>query len=207
MSEFGPLRWNGLINLVWDSSLSADGIWKVLEWQVDFRMQVSTLSGTSRSTDDAAQSIFPSGGRVLFVLVTVLFFLWGMSNNSTDILVQQFRKSFELSQFSAQLVPAVNFLGYFCIGNSGGPFHEALGLQIGNGVGADLLRRRDGVILARGDQRAYVPFLIVLVAGGCGAFMLETAANPFIAQFGSANTSERRLNFSQSFNLPGAMVA
>jgi FHS family L-fucose permease-like MFS transporter len=37
--------------------------------------------------------------------------------------------------------------------------------------------------------------------------MLETAANPFIAQFGFANTSERRLNFSQSFNPPGTMIA
>jgi len=50
---------------------------------------------------------------LLFVLVTVLFFLWGMSNNLTDILVQQFKKSFELSQFSAQLVQTANFLGYF----------------------------------------------------------------------------------------------
>jgi FHS family L-fucose permease-like MFS transporter len=42
-------------------------------------------------------------------------FLWGMSNNRTDILVQQFKKSFELSQFSAQLVQTANFLGYFCM--------------------------------------------------------------------------------------------
>ena len=146
---FGPLRRNGHINLVWDSSLSSDGIWKGLEWQVDFRMRVSTSSSTSRSTDDAAQSIFPSSG----------------------------------------------------------PCHAAMGLQIGNGVGADLLRRRDGVILACGDQRALRPFLIGLFAVGCGASMLETAANPFIAQFGFANTSERRLNFSQSFNPPGTMIA
>jgi FHS family L-fucose permease-like MFS transporter len=50
---------------------------------------------------------------VLFSLVTVLFFLWGMSNNLTDILVQQFKKSFELSPVSAQLVQTANFLGYF----------------------------------------------------------------------------------------------
>jgi FHS family L-fucose permease-like MFS transporter len=40
----------------------------------------------------------------LFLMVLVLFFLWGMSNNLTDILVQQFRKSFELTKFKAQLV-------------------------------------------------------------------------------------------------------
>jgi MFS transporter, FHS family, L-fucose permease len=52
----------------------------------------------------SGDSVFPSGQMLLFVLVTVLFFLWGMSNNLTDILVQQFKKSFELSQLGAQLV-------------------------------------------------------------------------------------------------------
>jgi MFS transporter, FHS family, L-fucose permease len=63
----------------------------------------------------SGDSVFPSGQMLLFVLVTVLFFLWGMSNNLTDILVQQFKKSFELSQLGAQLVQTANFLGYFCM--------------------------------------------------------------------------------------------
>jgi hypothetical protein len=41
---------------------------------------------------------------------------------------------------------------------------------------------------------------------GCGASVLETAANPFMAQFGPAETSERRLNFAQAFNPPGTIV-
>ena len=53
------------------------------------------------------------GSTLPFVLVTALFFVWGMSNNLTDILVQQFRKSFTLSQLEAQLVQTAVFLGYF----------------------------------------------------------------------------------------------
>jgi len=41
---------------------------------------------------------------------------------------------------------------------------------------------------------------------GCGASILETAANPFMAQFGPAETSERRLNFAQMFNPPGTIL-
>jgi MFS transporter, FHS family, L-fucose permease len=52
----------------------------------------------------------------------------------------------------------------------------------------------------------YLPFLIALSAVGCGASVLETAANPFMAQFGPPATSERRLNFAQSFNPPGTVV-
>ena len=49
-------------------------------------------------------------------------------------------------------------------------------------------------------------FLIALFTVGCGASILETAANPFIAQFGPAETSEQRLNFAQSFNPPGTIT-
>src|SRR3981189_3251979 len=79
-------------------------------------MQVSTSVGTGAKREaDTNRPVFPGGHMVLFSLVTLLFFLWGMSNNLTDILVQQFRKSFELSPVSAQLVQTANFLGYFCM--------------------------------------------------------------------------------------------
>jgi len=40
-----------------------------------------------------------------------------------------------------------------------------------------------------------------------GLSFLETASNPFIAQLGDPDTSERRLNFSQAFNPLGAITA
>jgi FHS family L-fucose permease-like MFS transporter len=52
----------------------------------------------------------------------------------------------------------------------------------------------------------YLPFLVALFVVGSGASILETAANPFMAQFGSTETSERRLNFAQSFNPPGTIT-
>ena len=52
----------------------------------------------------------------------------------------------------------------------------------------------------------YLPFLVALFAVGCGASVLETAANPFMAQFGPAETSEQRLNFAQAFNPPGTIL-
>ena len=79
-------------------------------------MQVSAPPSAIASPRNTGHSaVFPRGQLTLFALVTVLFFLWGMSNNLTDILVQQFRKSLELSQFSAQLVQTANFLGYLCM--------------------------------------------------------------------------------------------
>jgi FHS family L-fucose permease-like MFS transporter len=52
----------------------------------------------------------------------------------------------------------------------------------------------------------YSLFLVALFAVGCSLAILETAANPFVAQFGPAATSERRLNFAQAFNPPGTIL-
>ena len=48
-----------------------------------------------------------------FVLVTALFFLWGVPNNLNDILISQFMKSFEINRLQAGLVQFAFYLGYF----------------------------------------------------------------------------------------------
>src|SRR5580692_9148221 len=94
-------------------------------------MQVSTSLGTKGAEDSKGVAVFPAGQMALFVLVTVLFFLWGMSNNLTDILVQQFKKSFELSTFSAQLVSTANFTGYFCMAITAALVMRKWGYKVG----------------------------------------------------------------------------
>src|ERR1700722_11175095 len=170
-------------------------------------MQVSTsVGGSVKAEAGKKHPVFPVGHLLPFVLVTVLFFLWGMSNNLTDILVQQFKKSFELSQFGAQLVQTANFLGYFCMAIPAALVMRRWGYKAGMVMG--LVFFGGGMVLfwPAAATGAYVPFLIALFAVGCGASVLETAANPFMAQFGPAATSERRLNFAQAFNPPGTIL-
>ena len=75
--------------------------------------------------------VFPVGYILPFVLVTVLFFIWGMSNNLTDILVQQFKKSFELSPLQAQLVQTAVFFGYACMALPSAFFMRRWGYKAG----------------------------------------------------------------------------
>ncbi|MDQ2835328.1 MAG: L-fucose:H+ symporter permease [Acidobacteriota bacterium] len=170
-------------------------------------MQVSTQVGSSGTDEqDSNRPVFPTGHMALFTMVTVLFFLWGMSNNLTDILVQQFRKSFELSPFSAQLVQTANFLGYFFMALPAALLMRRWGYKAGMVTG--LLLFGGGMVLfwPAAASGQYSMFLVALFTVGSGASFLETASNPFIAQFGDPATSERRLNFSQSFNPPGTIV-
>jgi FHS family L-fucose permease-like MFS transporter len=161
---------------------------------------------TNATRGGEGKSIFPAGQMTLFILVTVLFFLWGMSNNLTDILVQQFRKSFELSTFGAQLVSTANFTGYFCMAIPAALVMRRWGYKVGMLSGLALFGVGMVLFWPAAVSGKYVPFLVALFAVGCGASILETAANPFMAQFGSADTSERRLNFAQAFNPPGTIL-
>jgi len=170
-------------------------------------MQVSTsISAGTRSQGDTKRAVFPVGHIVLFSLVTVLFFLWGMSNNLTDILVQQFRKSFELSPPSAQLVQTANFLGYFFMAMPAALLMRKWGYKAGMVTGLCLFGGGMVLFWPAAVSGQYLPFLVALFTVGSGASFLETAANPFIAQFGDPATSEQRLNFSQSFNPPGTII-
>jgi len=168
-------------------------------------MHVSSTSPTTTS-DAKGIPVFPVGQMALFTMVTVLFFLWGMSNNLTDILVQQFKKSFELSTFSAQLVSTANFTGYFCMAIPAALVMRRWGYKTGMIIGLCLFGLGMILFWPAAVSGQYGPFLLALFAVGCGASVLETAANPFMAQFGPAPTSERRLNFAQAFNPPGTIL-
>jgi FHS family L-fucose permease-like MFS transporter len=47
------------------------------------------------------ERLVPIGMRLPFILVTSLFFLWGVPNNLNDVLIRQFMKSFAISRSEA----------------------------------------------------------------------------------------------------------
>ena len=168
-------------------------------------MQVTASASVDKTGKSAGGSIFPHAKLLAFVLVTAIFFLWGMSNNLTDILQQQFKKSFELSVLQAQMVSEAVFLAYGMMAIPAALFMRKLGYKAG--ILAGLIVFNTGIVLflPAAFVGRYGLFLMALFIAGCGQSILETACNPFIAEFGSAATSERRLNFSQAFNPPGTI--
>ena len=158
------------------------------------------------SFDGRKASIFPSGQMLPFLLTTSVFFVWGMSNNLTDILVQQFRKSFELSLLQAQLVQTAVFLAYGTLAIPGALLARRFGYKAGLLIGLVVFGIGTLLFWPAAILGQYTPFLIALFVVGCGSSILETAANPLVARFGDPHSAERRLNFSQAFNPPGSIV-
>jgi len=150
--------------------------------------------------------LFPAGQLVPFALVTVLFFLWGIPNNLTDVLIRQFMKSFAISRFQAALVQSANFLGYFFMAVPAGLLMRRWGYKAGFVVGLLLFGTGTFLFWPAAVVGKYGFFLFALFVIGSGLSFLETASNPFIAQLGHPASSERRLNFSQAFNPLGSIT-
>src|SRR5580658_1525215 len=158
------------------------------------------------SSETPTRPLFPAGNLFPFFLVTALFFLWGIPNNLNDVLIRQFMKSFAITRFEAGLVQFAFYLGYFVLAIPAGLLMRKLGYKAGFITG--LLLFGSGCLLFWPAALAgrYSFFLLALFVIASGLSFLETGSNPFIAECGDPETSERRLNFSQAFNPIGSIT-
>ena len=158
------------------------------------------------SADSEKAPLVAPGNLAPFILVTVLFFLWGVPNNLNDVLIRQFMKSFVLNRFQAGLVQSAFYLGYFLFALPAALFMRRRGYKAGFVAGLMLFGLGTFLFWPAAIAARYSYFLFALFVIASGLAFLETASNPFIAQLGDPKTSERRLNFSQAFNPLGSIV-
>jgi len=150
--------------------------------------------------------LFPAGHIFVFIEVTALFYLWGIPNNLNDVLIRQFMKSFAINRFEAGLVQFAFYLGYFLLAIPAALLMRKLGYKIGFVTGLLLYGSGCYLFWPAALSGKYIFFLMALFVIASGLSFLETAANPFIAQLGDPDSSERRLNFSQAFNPLGSIT-
>jgi len=169
-------------------------------------MQGPTSVEQNASSQAIGHGLFPTGQLLPFILVTALFFLWGIPNNLNDVLIRQFMKSFAITRFQAGLVQSAFYMGYFLLAMPAALLMRKVGYKAGFVVGLFLFGAGTFLFWPAALVGRYEFFLFALFVIASGLSFLETASNPFIAQLGDPESSERRLNFSQAFNPLGAIT-
>jgi len=144
---------------------------------------------------------------VPFVLITSLFFLWAFGVNLNDILIPRFRIAFALTDFQSSFIQVAFFGGYFLAAFPAGKLMERIGYKRGILVGLFLCACGALLFLPASSVGLYSFFLFALFVMACGQSFLEVASNPYVTILGPAQSSERRLNFAQSFNSVGAVLS
>ena len=175
--------------------------------EVDKSVTLPDVEGgfSSRADASSGSRLLPAGQLVPFVLVIVLFFLWGIPNNLNDVLIRHFMKSFAITRFQAGLVQSAFYMGYFLLAMPAAFLMRRVGYKPGFVIGLLLFGAGAFLFWPAAIAGSYGFFLFALFVIASGLSFLETASNPFIAQLGDQDSSERRLNFAQAFNPLGAI--
>src|SRR5260370_15408482 len=158
------------------------------------------LDAALKPDDRAGSRLFPAGHLVPFILVTVLFFLWGIPNNLNDVLIRHFMKSFAITRFQAGLVQSAFYLGYFLLAMPAAFLMRRAGYKSGFVTGLILFGAGAFLFWPAALAGSYGFFLFALFVISSGLSFLETTSTPFIAQIGAPHSSERRLHFAQTFH-------
>ncbi len=141
-----------------------------------------------------------------FILITLLFLLWGGARSMMDVLNKHVQMQMDIGHFQSSLMQAMTYGAYFLGAIPAGLLIRRLGTRRGVIVG--LLTFAVGSLsfipLCSANEFYYIlpPLFIV----GAGLVVLETAANPYVTLLGDPRTSASRLNLSQSMNGLGCVI-
>lgn len=135
-----------------------------------------------------------------FILITSLFFLWGMAHGLDGILIPHLKKACQLNNRQSTLIDTAIFFAYFIMAIPAGLIIKKIGYK--NSIITGLLVFAAGAFLfvPAANSRNYELFLLALFVIGCGLTILETSANPYAAILGPPESSSKRLNLAASFN-------
>ncbi|HLH01438.1 MAG TPA: sugar MFS transporter [Bryobacteraceae bacterium] len=169
----------------------------------------------SRTAAAERGGLFTRNGRNLaftFLLVTSLFFLWGVCNGMIDVMDKHFQDELHLNKAQSAWVQFAHYLGYFLMSLPAGWLARKLGYKGGIIVGLLLVAAggfwfipatRINDLVHTGSVSADTAF-IAFLAGVCiiatGLTFLETIANPYTTVLGDQRYAATRINLAQSTN-------
>ncbi|MFC2137216.1 sugar MFS transporter [Bacteroidota bacterium] len=173
-------------------------------------MTQTTLAESFTSSDKLNNKDYTSA----FIVITILFFMWGFITCMNDILIPFLKKVFELTRATSMLVQFAFFTAYF-VGSviyfiistrSGDPITR-IGYKNGIMLGLSISALGCFMFYPSAEIKSYALFLTSLFILGLGFTLIQIAANPYVAILGKPETASSRLNLSQGFNSIGTTIA
>ena len=150
--------------------------------------------------------VVPRAFLVPFILVTLLFPLWGFANDITNPMVAAFKNILLLSNFESSLVQAAFYGGYALMAIPAAIFIKKFSYKSGILIGLALYAIGCLLFIPSGWSLTFAPFLAAYLIMTCGLSFLETTANPYVLSMGDDATATRRLNLAQAFNPMGSII-
>ncbi|MBD8656539.1 sugar MFS transporter [Oxalobacteraceae sp. CFBP 13730] len=139
------------------------------------------------------------------VIVTILFFMWGLITSLNDVLIPHLKAVYTLTYVQAMLVQFCFFGAYAIVSLPAGALIRRIGYQKGAVTGL-LVAAGGCTLFYPAASGGYGMFLLALFVLASGITVLQVAANPYVAVLGPARTASSRLTLTQAFNSLGTTI-
>ena len=167
----------------------------------------------SSVTKDAQAKPSGGGGKttgsratLAIVLVTSLFFIWGLTMNLVNALNSPFANYMKLDSAQAALLQVAYYGAYFIMAIPAGLIAKRFGYKGGVVSGLFLFALGAFIVIPATNMASYGLFLFAMFVIALGAASLETNCNPYITKLGDEKGESFRINMAQSFNGVGNIV-
>lgn len=147
-----------------------------------------------------------SKAMLAIVLVTSLFFIWGLTMNLVNALNSPFANYMQLDSAQAALLQVAYYGAYFVMAIPAGLIAKRFGYKGGVLSGLFLFAFGAFIVIPATNMASYGLFLLAMFVIALGAASLETNCNPYITKLGDERGESFRLNMAQSFNGVGNIV-
>ncbi|HBM17183.1 MAG TPA: L-fucose:H+ symporter permease [Lentisphaeria bacterium] len=141
-----------------------------------------------------------------FILLSILFPLWGAAASLNDILITQFKSVFSLSDFASALVQSAFYGGYFIIAIPASLVIKNTTYKFAILTGLSFYIIGCVLFFPASRMATYTMFLVAIFAIAIGLSFLETASNTYSSMIGPQKYATLRLNISQTFYPIGAAL-
>ena len=141
-----------------------------------------------------------------FILVGLLFPLWGFANDITNPMVAAFKNILLISNFESALVQFAFYGGYCLMAIPAAIFIRKYNYKKSILMGLALYATGCLLFIPSGKMMVFEAFLFSYFVMTCGLSFLETSANPYILSMGDETTTTQRLNLAQAFNPLGSLM-
>lgn len=150
---------------------------------------------------------------IAFLIITILFFLWGAITSINDVLIDTYKKIHGLTEFQSMLLLSA-FFGAYGIGSSfyfyysknyGDPINK-LGYKRGIIIGLTIAAGGCFLLIPLTNYGNFYAYLSAFFTIGLGITLLQISCNPYISILGEPRSASARLNLSQGFNSLGTTI-
>lgn len=159
---------------------------------------------------NSAASYAATGGQPNYtpalIVLTSLFFMWGLITSLNDILIPHLKAIFTLSYVQASLIQFCFFGAYAIASLPSGYLVEHLGYRKGIIIGLSVAAIGCLGFYPAASLQSYPLFLGALFVLASGITLLQVAANPYVAVLGRPETAASRLTLTQAFNSFGTTI-